>query len=193
MSRISVENEQIVNAEPEKVYAILSDYKNERPRLLTPNFLDYKVEQGGQGAGTVVSYRLHAANRERPYKMRVSTAQKNALLVEQDENSSLVTKWSLSPFHAGQRTKVQVSTTWEGSSGVGGFFERTFAPLGVRSIYNAMLAKLSNTVAPDEEVTAVQGNEGSPISNFSGLFLVFLTVLGAALGIAYIQRRQRNQ
>jgi hypothetical protein len=193
MSRISVENEQIVNAEPEKVYAILSDYKNERPRLLTPNFLDYKVEQGGQGAGTVVSYRLHAANRERPYKMRVSAAQKNELLVEQDENSSLVTKWSLSPFHAGQRTKVQVSTTWEGSSGVGGFFERTFAPLGVRGIYNAMLAKLSNTVAPDEEVTAVQGNEGSPISNFSGLFLVFLVVVGLALGIAYIQRRQRNQ
>jgi hypothetical protein len=193
MSRISVENEQIVNAEPEKVYAILSDYKNERPRLLTPNFLDYKVEQGGQGAGTVVSYRLHAANRERPYKIRVSAAQPNSLLVEQDENSSLVTKWSLSPFHAGQRTKVLVSTTWEGGTGVGGFFERTFAPLGVRNIYNAILAKLSNTLAPDEEVTAVQGNEGSPISNFSGLFLVFLVVVGLALGIAYLQRRQSNQ
>jgi hypothetical protein len=193
MSRISVENEQIVNAEPEKVYAILSDYKNERPRLLTPNFLDYKVEQGGQGAGTVVSYRLHAANRERPYKMRVSAAQKNELLVEQDENSSLVTRWSLSPFQAGRRTKVQVSTTWEGSNGVGGFFERTFAPLGVRGIYNAILAKLSNSVAPDEEVTAVQGQEGSPLSNFSGLFLVFLVVVGVAVGIAYIQRRQKDQ
>ncbi len=192
MSRISVESEQVVNAEPEKVYAILSDYKNQRPRLLTPNFLDYKVEQGGQGVGTVISYRLHAANRERPYKMRVSAAQKNELLVEQDENSSLVTRWSLSPFHAGQHTKVQVSTTWEGSAGVGGFFERTFAPLGLRDIYTSMLARLSNTVAPDEEVTAVQGNESSPLSNFSGLFLVFLIVVGIAIGIAYIQRRQNN-
>ncbi|GCE19936.1 hypothetical protein KDK_37360 [Dictyobacter kobayashii] len=44
--------------------------------MLTPNFIDYTVEKGGKGSGTVISYLLQAANRERAYRMRVDEAVK---------------------------------------------------------------------------------------------------------------------
>ena len=34
-------------------------------------------------------------------------------------------------------------TEWQGGRGVGGFFERTFAPVGLRRIYGEMLDRLA--------------------------------------------------
>jgi uncharacterized protein YndB with AHSA1/START domain len=151
MSQVFVKNERTIPANPEAVYAVLADYKEKRPLMLTPNFLDYKVESGGQGSGTVVSYRLRAANRERAYRMRVDEVVKGRELMERDRNSSLVTTWILSPQDDGRQTRVQVTTQWEGGSGVGGFFERTFAPLGLHRIYDQMLDMLTSVVTPAEK------------------------------------------
>ncbi len=148
MSQVFVKNERTIPANPEAVYAVLADYKEKRPLMLTPNFLDYKVESGGQGSGTVVSYRLRAANRERAYRMRVDEVVKGRELMERDRNSSLVTTWILSPQDDGRQTRVQVTTQWEGGSGVGGFFERTFAPVGLHRIYDQMLDMLTSLVTP---------------------------------------------
>lgn len=43
---------------------------------------------------------------------------------------------------AGDTSRVQVTTTWDGAGGIGGFFEKTFAPKGLRRIYDAQLEKL---------------------------------------------------
>ncbi|MEU3503805.1 SRPBCC family protein, partial [Streptomyces hundungensis] len=66
-------------------------------------------------------------------------------LVEKDRNSSMVTTWTVTPAGEG-RSKVVVSTVWNGAGGIGGFFERTFAPKGLGRIYDAMLAKLAAEV-----------------------------------------------
>jgi uncharacterized protein YndB with AHSA1/START domain len=107
MSQVFVKNERTIPASPETVYMVLADYKEQRPLILTPNFLDYKVESGGQGSGTVVSYRLRAANRERAYRMRVDEVVTGRELMERDRNSSLVTTWKLSPQDDGRQTRVQ--------------------------------------------------------------------------------------
>jgi hypothetical protein len=39
-----------------------------------------------------------------------------------------------------------VSTTWQGATGVGGFFERTFAPKGLNRIHDELLAALAAQV-----------------------------------------------
>jgi hypothetical protein len=41
---------------------------------------------------------------------------------------------------------VAVRTTWKGAGGVGGFFERTFAPRGLQRVYGAMLERLEREV-----------------------------------------------
>ena len=63
MSHISVHSERVIDASPEEIFSALADYEHKRPRILTPNFLNYRVEKGGQGSGTVISYVLQAAGR----------------------------------------------------------------------------------------------------------------------------------
>src|SRR6266536_2441926 len=84
-----------------------------------------------------------AGRRERPYDVEVSEPSPGATLVERDRGSSLVTTWTLTPTLDGTATDVKLSTTWQGGGGVGGFFERTFAPKGLRRIYEDVLGRLA--------------------------------------------------
>jgi hypothetical protein len=146
MSRIHVEAERVIDAPPTEVYAFLADYAQRHARILTSNFHEYGVEQGGVGAGTVVHYRLHAAGRERPYRMQIEEPEKGRELRERDTNSSLVTTWTVDQGAAPGQSRVHVATEWEGSSGMGGFFERAFAPMGLRGIYTEMLNRLDQSL-----------------------------------------------
>jgi hypothetical protein len=38
---------------------------------------------------------------------------------------------------------VTLESSWVGGGGIGGFFERLFAPLGMRKIFNEVLERLS--------------------------------------------------
>ena len=67
-------------------------------------------------------------------------------LVETDANSSMVTTWTVHPADAGATT-VRVRTTWNGAGGIGGFFERTFAPKGLARVYGEMLTRLDRELA----------------------------------------------
>jgi hypothetical protein len=52
----------------------------------------------------------------------------------------------VTPADAGGST-VRVRTTWTGATGVGGFFERTFAPKGLRRVYLDLLGRLDTELA----------------------------------------------
>ena len=41
---------------------------------------------------------------------------------------------------------VRSRTTWTGATGIGGFFERTFAPKGLVRIHEAFLERLERSV-----------------------------------------------
>ena len=193
MSRVLARKERIIDARPEEIYAILTDYKVQRPKLLTPNFVDYTVEKGGKGSGTVISYLLRAANRERNYRMRVDETVRGSTITESDANSSLTTTWALAPLDGGSRTRVRVTSEWDGATGVKGFFERTFAPLGLKRIYGGMLDALSSVLGvSDEEVTAVKGQEYHPGQNASLFLVVFAAVVGVAIAISYLQKFQNE-
>jgi hypothetical protein len=147
MGQVVAQTERLIAASPQHVRAFLADYQNNRPRILPPEYFeDYRVEQGGDGAGTVISYRLRAGGRERPYRMRVEEPDEGGVLVERDTGSSLVTTWKLTPAESGERTLVRLTSRWEGAGGIGGLFERLFAPRALRRIYDEMLEKLSKTV-----------------------------------------------
>jgi hypothetical protein len=145
MTQVVAQSERLVAASPDQVRAFLIDYQNNRPRILPPEyFRDYRVEQGGDGAGTVISYRLQAGGRERAYRMRVEEPTEGGpLLEERDTGSSLVTTWILSPVGEGEQTMVSLTSRWEGVSGIGGFFERMFAPRALRRLYGEVLERLS--------------------------------------------------
>jgi uncharacterized protein YndB with AHSA1/START domain len=143
--QIRVDAERTIPAPAEQVYQLLADYREGRPRVLPANYQDWTVEQGGRGAGTVVSYRFRATRRRvRPMTVEVSEPAPGRTLVERDRRSSLVNTWTLTPVAGG--TAVRVATQWQGGGGIGGFFERTFAPLGLRRIHQELLERLAGAV-----------------------------------------------
>ena len=139
MALVEATTERIVTAEPERVYAALADYAGTRGRLLPEQYSEYEVLEGGQGQGTVAKWRLQATeSRVRNVQVNVDVA--GHTVIEKDANSSMVTNWTVAP--AGPGSSVTVKTTWTGAGGVKGFFEKTFAPLGLKKIQAEVLANL---------------------------------------------------
>jgi hypothetical protein len=146
MSQVVATAEKIVRAPAERVLAAIADYEVTRPRLLPEQFSDYRVEAGGQGEGTRVHWRF-AATAKRVRDQVLTVTQPGAdTLVESDANSSMVTTWTAHPTDAAVTT-VRVRTTWNGASGIGGFFERAFAPKGLRRVYDEVLERLDRELA----------------------------------------------
>jgi hypothetical protein len=54
--------------------------------------------------------------------------------------SSSVTTFTVSP--QGEASIVQISTAWDGAGGIGGVFERLFAPRVLRALYADELQRL---------------------------------------------------
>jgi uncharacterized protein YndB with AHSA1/START domain len=145
MALVEATTERIVDAEPERVYDALADYAGTRGRVLPAQFSEYEVREGGHGAGTVVHWKLQATKKRVRDCLFDVTAPTARQLVETDRNSTLVTTWTVTPAGEG-RSKVVIGTVWQGATGVGGFFERTFAPKGLARIYDALLASLAADV-----------------------------------------------
>ena len=93
------------------------------------------------GAGTVTHFKLTAGGRTRGYRMSVTEPEPGRVLAESDTNSSLVTIFTFVP--QGGDCLVRISTSWDGAGGVGGLFERLFAPRAMRAIYLDELERLN--------------------------------------------------
>ena len=146
MGQVVATAERVVRAPVDRVRSALADYEGVRPRVLPEQFSGYRVESGGQGAGTRAAWRFAATSkRVRDQLVEVSQPDPDTL-VETDTRSSMVTTWTLHPADAGLTT-VRVRTTWNGAGGIGGFFERTFAPKGLRRVYEELLSGLDREVA----------------------------------------------
>jgi hypothetical protein len=146
MSQVVATAERVVHAPAERVRSALADYVDTRPRLLPEQFSDYRVETGGRGAGTRVHWRFAATSKRVREQFVEVTQPAEGTLVETDTASSMVTVWTVRPADAASST-VSVRTTWNGAGGIGGFFERTFAPKGLRRVYLDMLQRLDAELA----------------------------------------------
>lgn len=145
MAQVEATTERIISADAETVFDALADYENTRAKLLSEHFSEYEVREGGDGAGTLVHWKLQATSKRiRDCLLEVSEPTEGQL-VEKDRNSSMVTTWTVTPAGEG-RSKAVVTTVWNGAGGIGGFFEKTFAPKGLARIHDAVLAKLATEV-----------------------------------------------
>jgi len=144
MGQVSAASTILIDAEPATVLDAVADYESVRPKILSPQYSEYQVLQGGHGQGTVAKWKLQATeSRVREVQANVDVA--GHTVIEKDANSSMVINWTVAP--AGPAgSSVTVKTTWNGAGGVKGFFEKTFAPLGLRRIQDEVLANLKNEV-----------------------------------------------
>jgi uncharacterized protein YndB with AHSA1/START domain len=145
MAQVEATTERIVAADAETVFDAVADYENTRAKLLPGHFSEYEVREGGDGEGTLVHWKLQATSKRVRDCLLEVTEPSDGRLVEKDRNSSMVTTWTVTPAGEG-RCKVVVTTVWNGAGGIGGFFEKTFAPKGLGRIYDAVLANLAESV-----------------------------------------------
>ncbi|THA84434.1 SRPBCC family protein [Streptomyces sp. A0592] len=145
MAQVEATTERIIGADAETVFDTLADYSGTRGKLLPEHFSEYEVREGGDGEGTVVHWKLQATSKRVRDCLLEVTEPTDGQLVEKDRNSSMVTTWVVTPAGEG-RSKAVVTTVWDGAGGIGGFFERTFAPKGLGRIYDTLLANLAAEV-----------------------------------------------
>lgn len=140
MGQVTAVAERTIAAPADKVRALVADYSVARPKILTDHYREYQVLQGGSGAGTRVRWILQATSKRSRDVVAEVTEPGADDLVETDQNSTMVTTWTVRP--EGTSSVVRVETTWQGAGGIGGFFEGVFAPAGLKRIYDSVLDKL---------------------------------------------------
>jgi uncharacterized protein YndB with AHSA1/START domain len=139
MGTIHVAQEGQIGAPADLTYRLIADDTHHK-RFLPEGFSDFQTLEGGVGAGTLHSFKIDAGRRVREYRMRVAEPEPGRVLTESDESSSLVTTFTVTP--SGETCVVKIETQWTGAGGVGGFFERTFAPKVMARMYADELSRL---------------------------------------------------
>ncbi|MFJ1458787.1 SRPBCC family protein [Nocardia wallacei] len=144
MGQVSASSSIVVPADSQRTLEAISDYETVRPRILSSHYRDYKVLEGGKGAGTVAEWTLQATEK-RSRNVHAVVSVSDSIVTERDSNSTLVTTWTVTPSGAG--SLVTVRTSWKGAGGVPGFFEGIFAPLGLKKIQAEVLENLKGELS----------------------------------------------
>src|SRR5829696_305134 len=103
MARIHAESSAIIDAPQAEVYALISDYREGHPRILPrEHFSDLKVEEGGQGAGTVITFVAAVGGTKQTMRGRVAEPEPGRILTENYTTSSMVTSFTVDPVEGGK-------------------------------------------------------------------------------------------
>ena len=126
--------ERTVGAPAPEVYVYIADHRDHHAELPAAPVLRLPGGVGGVGTGTISRFKLTAVGAPASWRnSEVTEPEPGRVLTESDTMSSSVTTWTVTP--EGDDCQVRIFTTWQGAGGVGGFFERLFAPRVLRRIY----------------------------------------------------------
>lgn len=147
MNQIHVEVSEVIEARPDKVYAILADYRVSHPAILPrPYFTQLTVEEGGQGAGTIVRVGMEVMGKAFAYRQIISEPEPGRVLQEVDDAAGVFTTFTVDPLNGGGRSRVTIATDAAISPGLTGWLERVFNPPVMRRIYKQELQNLAEYV-----------------------------------------------
>jgi len=151
MTIIRAEATRTVAAAPEQVYAVFRDYEKAHPAILPkPYFDELTIEEGGQGAGTVVRVRMKAMGVENNYLLTVSEPEPGRRLVEADPKAGVETTFLVEPRDDGRTSQVTITIDTKASTGVSGLVERLILPPFSRRILKQELQLLADYLAAGE-------------------------------------------
>jgi len=161
MRQIKVKVEAVLDARPADVYATIADYRKGHPSILPKeSFYDLQVEEGGYGAGTIMSFKARVLGVEQSFRQRVSEPEPGKVLVEQDIDTvqNVTTTFTVIPVEQGQKSHVEISTMMNTSPGLKGFVERVVVSIFNPPIYRKEL-KLLEYVAQKKETPIAELNQ----------------------------------
>ena len=108
MGFVTITAERTIAAPADVVYHCIADYnEHHRPEGFLPSqFSDFRVEQGGVGAGTVISFSMTVGGRTRRVTQSVTEPDPGRVLVEAGDGGS--TTFTVEP--TGDRCRTQFET-----------------------------------------------------------------------------------
>ena len=146
--RLSIGLERTADAPMERVWMLLRDYAQARPRILPEHFGDCVIHEGGVGAGTVIGHGLRIGRRRGAYLVSVEEPTPGRQLRERDRSSALVTTWTLTPAGEGERTLIELAVDLR-DPGLSGWLARARARRALRRAYGRLLRRLADHLAPE--------------------------------------------
>jgi hypothetical protein len=134
--------ENLIDAQPADVYAVLADYTTHHPRIMPASFSDLQVETGGVGAGTVFHITLRTAGKQERLHMRVAEPEPGHVLTETNLDTGVVTVFTVAAGDGGSPTLARISCEWDTGRGLGGLIDRLVTPLLMGRIFGQQLREL---------------------------------------------------
>ena len=141
MTEIHATAERRVSAPAERVYRILADYEHHR-RILPGAFSDFRIERGGVGAGTVVSFKVRAGGVTQFHRDTVAEPEPGRVLTESNDRGK-VTTFTVTPVGGptSDQALVKIETRYP-AKGLQGLVERLVAPRMLRGLFLDELERL---------------------------------------------------
>jgi hypothetical protein len=146
---------KVIDASPEAVYAVFSDYEVAHKAILPkPYFAEMVVLAGGQGAGTVVDVHMDVFGSKKTYHLTVTEPKPGRLLVETDYKTGERTHFIMEPLSDG-KTKVTIDSKFNSSPGFAGVMERLITVPVTRFIFKKELENVAAYLKEQEEGVAL--------------------------------------
>ena len=143
MGRARAHAEQLIDAPPAAVYAVLADYTTQHPRIMPASlFSNLEVEAGGVGAGTVFHITARMLGRHQRLHMQVAEPEPGQVLTETNLDTGVVTEFRVAPGDGGSRTRVRMSSQWETDGGLRGLLDRLVTSLVMGRAFTKQLDQL---------------------------------------------------
>jgi len=141
MSALHATAARNIDAPASSVLAVLRDFDGHHRKILPAAFSNLVVEEGGHGAGTVISFDITLGGRTESARARVEEPGPG-VIEEHLIGREMVTTFTVR--QAGSAARTRIDTRWQPARGLAGLMERLFAPRMLRQIYRDELANLND-------------------------------------------------
>lgn len=132
----------IIPATPDRVYALLADYRDGHPAILPPQFRKLTVVEGGNGEGTVFDLRVSVMGSSRTIRMRVTEPAPGRTLVETDVDRGTETHFTVADGWERGTTELTIETGMDFQPGVRGAIERWVVKRFLTRLYAVELGNI---------------------------------------------------
>jgi hypothetical protein len=144
MAKQSISASALVPASPQKIYALIADYRHGHPRILPkPYFISLDVEKGGYGEGTIINFQMKVMGQIMSFHSVISEPVPAHTLVETDLITGAATTFTVEPRSEGSQSFVTISTTMNVPEGISGKVQGWLTARYLHPIYVNELEQLA--------------------------------------------------
>lgn len=145
MATQEIKVSRIIQAPPEKIYAIIADYHNGHPRILPkPYFVSLEVEEGGYGAGTVIRFQMKLMGRLQSFRAEIIEPEPGRVLVERDLDTGTTTTFTVEEHSDEKSSQVHIKTVLQVREGLFGVAEGWLTVRLLQPIYRKEIDQLAS-------------------------------------------------